>query len=283
MIFVMIRQINNKSERCVETHESDIDFLRKFYSNHKHFPIFQQVLIETRTDCNNHCPFCPHAFNKKPLGIMEWNCYTTIIDQLCEMNYNGRVALMLSNEPLLENRLEDMIVYAKLKSQRLFLDITTNGRLLTVEYVDRLFMLGLDNININDYRGDRDKYPQRLSSNLELIYAAYGNNPKVSFKHRRLDEYFPNYAGNIPQSFKKEDFGFCNYPFRKLTIAYNGDVLLCCDDFMYDTKFGNIMANNILDCWYSPQLDDIRFSLLENKRIGLCERCNDSQDYNTFA
>ena len=70
MIFVMIRQINNKSERCVETHESDIDFLRKFYSNHKHFPIFQQVLIETRTDCNNHCPFCPHAFNKKPLGIM---------------------------------------------------------------------------------------------------------------------------------------------------------------------------------------------------------------------
>lgn len=283
MIFVMIRQINNKSERCVETHESDIDFLRKFYSNHKHFPIFQQVLIETRTDCNNHCPFCPHAFNKKPLGIMEWNCYTTIIDQLCEMNYNGRVALMLSNEPLLENRLEDMIVYAKLKSQRLFLDITTNGRLLTVEYVDRLFMLGLDNININDYRGDRDKYPQRLSSNLELIYAAYGNNPKVSFKHRRLDEYLPNYAGNIPQSFKKEDFGFCNYPFRKLTIAYNGDVLLCCDDFMYDTKFGNIMANNILDCWYSPQLDDIRFSLLENKRIGLCERCNDSQDYNTFA
>lgn len=283
MIFVMIRQINNKSERCVETHESDIDFLRKFYSNHKHFPVFQQVLIETRTDCNNHCPFCPHAFNKKPLGIMEWNCYTTIIDQLCEMNYNGRVALMLSNEPLLENRLEDMIVYAKLKSQRLFLDITTNGRLLTVEYVDRLFMLGLDNININDYRGDRDKYPQRLSSNLELIYAAYGNNPKVSFKHRRLDEYLPNYAGNIPQSFKKEDFGFCNYPFRKLTIAYNGDVLLCCDDFMYDTKFGNIMANNILDCWYSPQLDDIRFSLLENKRIGLCERCNDCQDYNTFA
>ena len=279
----MIRQINNKSERSVETHEFDIDFLRKFYSNHKHFPMFQQVLIETRTDFNNHCPFCPHAFNKKPLGIMEWNCYTTIIDQLCEMNYNGRVALMLSNEPLLENRLEDMIVYAKLKSQRLFLDITTNGRLLTLKYVDRLFMLGLDNMNINDYRGDRNKYPQRLSPNLEPIYVAYGNNPKISFRRRRLNESLPNYAGNIPQSFKKEDFGFCNYPFRKLTIAYNGDVLLCCDDFMYDTNFGNIMVNDILDCWNSPQLDNIRFSLLENKRVGLCERCNDSQDYNAFA
>ena len=156
----MIQQINNNSIRDTEMHESDIDFLRKFYVEHSHFPVFQQVLIETRTDCNNHCPFCPHAFNKKTLGIMEWKCYTTIIDQLCEINYNGRVALMLSNEPLLDDRLEDMIVYVKAKSQRLFLDITTNGRLLTVELVDRLFRLGLDNININDYRVDRHKYPE---------------------------------------------------------------------------------------------------------------------------
>lgn len=278
----MIQQISNNSVRCTETHESDIDFLRKFYSAHNCFPVFQQVLIETRTDCNNHCPFCPHAFSKKPLGIMEWNCYTTIIDQLCEMNYDGRVALMLSNEPLLDIRLEDMITYAKSKSQRLFLDITTNGKLLTVELVDSLFKLGLDNININDYRGDRDKYPEKWSAYLEPIYAAYWNNPKVSFKRRRLNETLPNYAGNIPQIFNKEDFGFCNYPFRKLTIAYNGDILLCCDDFMYDTNFGNVMSDKLIDCWHNTALNTIRLSLLENKRIGLCEQCNDFQDYNTF-
>ena len=44
---------------------------------------------------------------------MTWECYTTIIDQLASIGYNGRVALMLSNEPLLEERLEDMIKYAK--------------------------------------------------------------------------------------------------------------------------------------------------------------------------
>ena len=278
----MIQQINNNSIRDTEMHESDIDFLRKFYVEHSHFPVFQQVLIETRTDCNNHCPFCPHAFNKKTLGIMKWKCYTTIIDQLCEINYNGRVALMLSNEPLLDDRLEDMIVFAKAKSQRLFLDITTNGRLLTVELVDRLFRLGLDNININDYRGDRDKYPEKWSACLEPIYVAYWNNPKVSFKRRRFDEPLPNYAGNIPQTFSKGNLGFCNYPFRKLTIAYNGDVLLCCDDFMYKTSFGNVMTDNLIDCWNNPELNTIRLSQLDNKRIGLCERCNDFQDYNTF-
>ena len=278
----MIQQIGNNSIRYTETHKADIAFLRKFHAKYGHFPVFQQVLIETRTDCNNHCPFCPHFFNEKPLGIMEWNCYTNIIEQLCEIKYNGRVALMLSNEPLLDDRLEDMISYAKSKSQRLFLDITTNGRLLTVELIDRFFGLGLDNININDYRGDADKYPQKWSAYLEPIYAAYWNNPKVSFKHRRLDESLPNYAGNIPQAFNKADFGFCNYPFRKLTIAYNGNILLCCDDFMYDTCFGNVFSDNLIDCWNNPELNEIRLSLLDNKRIRLCKRCNDFQDYNTF-
>ena len=278
----MIQQVNNNSIRCTDAHESDANFLRKFYVKYGHFPVFRQVLIETRTDCNNRCPFCPHAFNQKPLGIMEWNCYTTIIDQLCEMNYNGRVALMLSNEPLLDGRLENMITYAKSKSQHLFLDITTNGKLLTVELVDRLFRCGLDNININDYRGDRDKYPEKWSACIEPIYVAYWNNPKVSFKRRRMDESLPNYAGNIPQIFKEKEFGFCNYPFRKLTIAYNGNVLLCCDDFLYDTCFGNVMNEKLITCWNNPELDAVRLSLIDNKRIGLCERCNDFQDYNVF-
>ena len=153
----MIQQINNQSVRFKEKGASDIDYLKSFYNTHKHFPLFQQVLIETRTDCNNHCKFCPHAFCKKPLGIMSWDCYKQIIDQLSDLNYNGRIALMLSNEPLLEERMEDMIIYARQKSPRFFLDMTTNGILLTVEKLDRFFKLGLDNININDYRGDRDR------------------------------------------------------------------------------------------------------------------------------
>jgi MoaA/NifB/PqqE/SkfB family radical SAM enzyme len=279
----MIQQTNNKASRFRENHDSDISFLKDFFKKQGRFPLFQQVLIETRTDCNNHCPFCPHAYNNKPLGIMSIECYKNIINQLIEIGFSGRVALMLSNEPLLDNRLAEMIMYAKSKSQRLFLDITTNGRLLTVEKIDYLFSIGLDNININDYRGDRDLYPNKWSSYLEPIVKAYGNNPKVDLKHRRLDERLPNYAGNIPQSFDKKDFGFCNYPFRKITIAYDGSVLLCCDDFMYDTCFGNVMTDSLVDCWNNPDLNRIRLALLDNYRINICERCNDSQDYNTFT
>ena len=189
---------------------------------------------------------------------------------------------MISNEPLLDERLPDMIKYAKAKSPRLFLDITTNGRLLSLEMVDMLFSLGLDNININDYRGDRDKAPDRLSKNLQPIYDAYSNNAKITFQRRRLDEKWPNYGGNIPQNFDPKDYGFCNFPFRKLNIAYNGDVILCCDDFMYGTFFGNINEKSLLDCWNDDNYNEYRLALLENKRIGICAKCNDGQSYSVF-
>lgn len=279
----MIIQEKNKYKREIDVHNDDIAYLKQFYAKNKKFPLFSQVLIETRTDCNNRCRFCPQSFNNKDLGIMSWKCYTTIIDQLFSIKYNGRIALMLSNEPLLEERLIEMILYAKNKSQRFFLDITTNGILLTLEKLDALFQAGLDNIRINDYRSDRDLFPNKWTSNLSVIFDAYNNNPKVFMKNRRTDECLPNYAGNIPQTFDKELFGFCNFPFRKLTIAYTGDILLCCNDFMYKTYFGNVMNESLFDCWYKPAIDEIRLALLKNKRIGLCERCNDIQDYNVFA
>lgn len=277
----MIKQTGNKNIRKIEAHENDKNFLREYFSTHQHFPLFQQVLIETRTDCNNHCPFCPHHFNNKQLGVMTWECYKHIIDDLVAMGYNGRVALMVSNEPLLESRLCEMIKYAKQKSPRLFLDITTNGRLLTLQMVDKLFAIGLDNININDYRGDRDIYPDRLSANLLEIANAYSNNPKITIQKRRLDESWPNYGGNIPQLLD-ESYGFCNFPFRKLVISYDGNVVVCCDDFMNQTSFGNVMDCTLIECWNNEDFNKYRHALLKDNRIGLCAKCNDGQNYSVF-
>lgn len=164
----MIQQSNNKNNRKSQEAllaESDVDFLKNYVEKNGLYPLFQQVLIETRTDCNNNCPFCPHHFNDKPLGIMNWDTYKRIIEELVNIGFSGRVALMVSNEPLLEDRLIEMIDFAKSKSSRLFLDITTNGKLLTLDYVDTLFSHGLDNLNVNDYRGDRSIFPDKVSLN----------------------------------------------------------------------------------------------------------------------
>lgn len=279
----MIRQTGNKTIRKRETHTNDIEYLKRYFVEYGHYPVFQQVLIETRTDCNNACPFCPHQFNKKELGVMSWECYTHIIDQLVTFGYNGRVALMVSNEPLLETRLFEMIKYAKKKSPRLFLDITTNGKLLNLEMIDRLFEVGIDNINVNDYRGDRDVYPDKLSGHLPEILEAYSNNPKLTIQRRRLDEVLPNYGGNIPQEVNEVLPEFCNFPFRKLVISYDGNVVICCNDFLNKTSFGNVMTKTLMECWNDKKYNTYRDALLESRRIGFCSKCNDSQNYSVYS
>ena len=155
----------NKAIRKNVEVENDIDFLKNYYSQNNNFPPFSQVLIETRTDCNKRCSFCPQSFYKRPIESMKWSTYKKIIDSLTEIGFAGRIALLVSNEPLLEHRLLKMIKYAKKQSPRFFLDITTNGVLLSIAKLDELFSAGLDNININDYRSDREIEPDKISNN----------------------------------------------------------------------------------------------------------------------
>jgi len=176
----MYVETNNKANRKNQEVDYDISYLKIYYSEKKQFPIFSQVLIETRTDCNKCCSFCPQSFYKRPVKSMSWDVYKNIIDSLTKIGFAGRIALLVSNEPLLELRLTEMIKYAKRKSPRFFLDITTNGKLLTIAKIDDLFSVGLDNININDYRNDREIAPNKISDNLIEIVEKFRSNPKVT-------------------------------------------------------------------------------------------------------
>lgn len=279
----MLLEINNKAlRRNTIATDNDKVYLTDYYVSFKEFPLFSQVLIETRTDCNKRCSFCPQSFYKRPIESMKWNTYKKIIDSLAYIGFAGRIALLVSNEPLLEHRLLKMIKYAKKKSPRFFLDITTNGVLLSMVKLDELFSAGLDNININDYRNDREVEPDKISDNLTEIVEKFRSNPKVSYNARSTNEVLPNYAGVIPQDYSAQDYGFCNFPFRKLVFSVNGDVLLCCNDFKQETNFGNILSDSILSIWNSTNLNAFRLSLLNEKRIGLCENCNDKQSYSIF-
>lgn len=279
----MLLEKNNKAirKKTTETNK-DKQYLQNYYVQFKTFPLFSQVLIETRTDCNKRCSFCPQSFYKRTVESMKWRVYKKIIDSLAEIGFAGRIALLVSNEPLLEHRLLKMIKYAKQKSPRFFLDITTNGVLLSIAKLDELFSAGLDNININDYRSDRDTEPDKISNNLIEIVENFRSNPKVTYNARSSNEILPNYAGVISQDYNAQDYGFCNFPFRKLVFSVNGDILLCCNDFKLETNFGNIFSDSILSIWNSTNLNAFRLSLLNEKRIGLCKNCNDKQSYSIF-
>jgi len=262
---------------------SDIDYLEDYYKKFMKFPLFSQVLLETRTDCNRKCVFCPQFHFERPIKIMKWNVFKKVIDELEELNFGGRIALFMTNEPLLEERLLKMISYARNKSPRFFLDITTNGKLLTLEFLDKLLKSGVDNININDYRSDRINRPDGISKNLIEIFQIFKNNPKISFNKRYSKEVLSNYAGIIKEKNNQLINEFCNFPFRKLAISADGNIILCCNDYNYSTDFGNIIDKKIDNIWFSQDLNNFRINLLKGIRAGLCKNCNQIQNYNVFV
>lgn len=277
-----IAQRKNQQEEN-ESCYSDIDYLKKYFADNGNYPMFSQVLLETRTDCNRKCKFCPQAHFSRPLKSMDWNVFTKVIDELAEMKFSGRVALYMTNEPLIEPRLMEMIKYARSKSARFFIDITTNGKNLSSKLLDEFFLSGLDNVNINDYRSDRETSPDRISKSLEKIICDFKSNPKVTYNKRSTEEVLSNYAGTIKDSNRKLLSEFCNYPFRKIAISAEGNIILCCNDYTYKTNFGNVLSESLRTIWHSEALNKYRNNLLNEIRDGICNGCDEYQNYSVFT
>jgi len=258
-----------------------VKYYKKHYKKYNKFPLFTQVLLETRNDCNRKCSFCPQAFQQRPFKEMKWEVFERIIQNLVNIEFSGRIAFNITNEPLLDKRMVEMITYARKVSPRFFLDITTNGHLLDIELADTFFAAGLDNLNINDYRSDREmkKHRYKLSGKLETVSRAYASNPKLVFSYRRTNEILTNWAGVVEKHTKNTHLNsFCNYPFRKIAVSPDGDVVLCCMDYRYEVKFGNVMEKPLEEIWYAQGLDEYRFMLLERKREKmLCAKCDGYQ------
>ena len=70
----MLLETNNKAIRKNDIlPNKDELYLQDYYAKFNEFPLFSQVLIETRTDCNKRCSFCPQSFYKRPVKSMKWD------------------------------------------------------------------------------------------------------------------------------------------------------------------------------------------------------------------
>ena len=154
---------------------------------------------------------------------------------------------------------------------------------ISSKLLDELFHSGLDNIIINDYRSDRETSPDKISKSLEKIIRDYKNNPKVTYNKRSTEEILSNYAGTIKDSNRKLISEFCNYPFRKLAISAYGNIILCCNDYTYITNFGNVLSDSLSNIWNSEALNNYRRNLLNEIRYGICNACDEYQNYLAFT
>lgn len=86
---------------------------------------------------------------------------------------------------------------------------------------------------------------------------------------------------NIAEDVKKkiasrEERRVCPYPFHTLSIKSNGDVLVCCIDWLRATKVGNVFENTLEEIWNGKSLYELRKMHIEGTKSNnlSCEHCN---------
>ena len=197
------------------------------------------VFVDPADVCNFRCKFCPTgnralmADVNRPSGLMDFDLYQKIINDLCELPGPIKVLrLYKDGEPLLNPRLADMIRYAKNRGCALQIDTTTNASLLNPEKNLQLIEAGLDRINIS---------LEGLSARAYREFSGY-----------KID--FDKFVGNIRHFY--EHRGNC-----QVCIKIVGDFLSDEEKLRFFRIFGEIadrvFIEHVAPCWPEFEMQEV--------------------------
>lgn len=257
----------------------NINIVREFqYSKTESIDLItsiKSVEINPIEACTRRCTFCPRSnpslYPTTHNKISLETC-TKISKDLSEINYIGRVGFVGFGEPLLHKELEDCIKIIKSNNTNIsFIEVITNGDLLTRKRIESLYNAGCNLIvvsmydkdisaDINTIKGNipidivfRHHYDSKNNFNLNLV-----NRKEIAFNDTKLNIKSP-----------------CYIPFYKLMIDWNGDVLTCQNDWSRTITFGNINNTSIREIWLGEQYNTFKRTLAGGKRtIDPCSKCN---------
>jgi len=140
--------------------------------------------IDPANACNFRCAFCPTGDNPlltsvgRPAGLMDFDLFTRIIDDLAEMvRRSGRrlstLHLYKDGEPLLNKRFPEMVARAKEARVADCVATTTNASLLTEDLSRALIQSGCDSVRISVIHVGNERYREltRTFSDYEKVRA----------------------------------------------------------------------------------------------------------------
>ncbi len=240
-------------------------------------PIFRLIEIETINRCNGGCSFCPVNSRSDPREFkkMEETLFYSIIDQLSELNYNGRISLFSNNEPLLDDRIITFHKYAREHLPYAVMHLFTNGTLLTCELLDRL-LLYLDELVIDNYNQELKLIPS-VKKIVDYCEEKPEYTKKVTVYMRKPVEILTTRGGNANNREEIPDYSeiVCAHPYQQMVVRPSGQVSLCCNDPLGKVTMGDLTKQSLLDVWYGPEYTEIRKKIsLGRGNFENCKKCD---------
>mgnify|MGYP001192380897 FL=1 len=230
-----------------------------------------EVEINPTELCNRACSFCPRydpeIYPNRNLN-MSVKTASVLSEQLFNAGYNGIISICGFGEPLLNPKIKKIIKQFSPFHTELITngDRILNGRILIKD-------LGVDSIMIDCYDGEEQvKKTKEIVKDCGIPYRIRDKYDDGTGDYKK---YLHNNRGGILG--QQEIARPCYITTYKMVVDWNGDILLCENDWSRKQKtFGNIHQRDVSDIWNDKSFLDVRKKLIEGKRQELesCANCN---------
>lgn len=252
--------------------------INKEFFNEKEAPLFRYIEIETINRCNGTCAFCGVNRNvdPRPKHTMSEAMFSSILQQLADVNYSGTIGLYSNNEPLLDKRIYSFAEEARRTVPNAKIVLYTNGTLLTVEKFKKL-LPHLDELFVDDYSDDL-VFHDNIREVAEYWDANKVDGKSISFVARSRNEVLSSRGGSAPNKKNKRTLrSSCLFPFMQIVVRPDGKLSLCCNDALGDHTLGDLNSESLLDAWKGVNYKKIR-NLISRARANLpiCSGCDDT-------
>ncbi|WP_298610613.1 radical SAM/SPASM domain-containing protein [uncultured Thiothrix sp.] len=261
------------------------------------------VEIEVFSYCNRTCWFCPNSFiDRRSANIyMPEALYLSILEQLAEIEFDGKISYSRYNEPLADKIILERIKQARNLLPKAHLHTNTNGDYLNNAYLHELKAAGLNSLNIQIYLANNEHYDhekmrktmlkvqERLGLSGSIVKEKQGEwlEAEFDFEGLTIRQYARNFDINgcsrgdtLPIFQDYQRTAPCFSPFEHLYIDYNGNVIPCCNirsDIEQHQKaiVGDLESDlNIFQIYAGKELSQWRKGLVSfSKKGGLCANC----------
>jgi radical SAM protein with 4Fe4S-binding SPASM domain len=235
--------------------------------------------------CNRTCEFCPRAdseiYPNRKLMMAAATVEKAVAD-LGSFGYKGRLSFSGYGEPLLHPGLSEFVGLCRRALPGNTIEVNTNGDYLSVENTRALFESGLTQLYINLYDGESQRAPFiSMMTRAGVEASRYRLRDHWVGASKEFGLNLNNRSGMVDLKIEgvrrpAELVGLpCYYPFYRLMLDWNGDMLFCSNDWGREIVVGNIHQRHVKELWLSAQMTEIRRRLGHgDRRMKPCGTCN---------
>jgi len=263
--------------------------------------------IEAASACQMRCPMCYTTYMPNNLkGIMDWDLYKKILDEAIKNNIYS-IKLSWRGEPLLNNKLVDMVAYAKDRGIK-EVAFLTNAELLTPEIAEKLVNAGLDWMSIsadgvdeiyNEIRApaifketiEKVRYMRKYRDDkgftkpllrVQSIMSAVENNPEKYYNSwegvvDRINIISDNVRDFEIKELEHDPYYVCSKPWERMTIAYDGRLHQCNADYSAKKVIGDCKLETLTEIWKGQGFEEVRDAFKHHKYLTqnpACKNCS---------